>query len=285
MAYRWALALAALLAVMLTASLPVRAADAPWMQLPSTPHLPRGGASGTLDVPGARLWYAQYGTGRPVLLLHGGLANSDYWGLQVAALRKHYRVIVMDSRGHGRSSNVDQTYSYDRMSDDVVALLDHLSIAKAAIVGWSDGAVIGLDLAMHHPERVERLFAYAANTDPSGSTGDHANPVVREYLARTRIEYPHLSPTPDDYDKFFAGVRVMWRSQPQWTKPDFATIGVRTWIVDGDHDEMIKSDQARIMADWTPGAGLLIEPKVSHFAFLQNPVQFTGDVVRFLQEK
>jgi pimeloyl-ACP methyl ester carboxylesterase len=203
----------------------------------------------------------------------------------VAALRGHYRVLVMDSRGHGRSSSTDQTYSYDRMSEDVVALLDHLGIAKTAIVGWSDGADIGLDLAMHHPERVERLFAFAANTDPTGSSGDHDNPVVRGYLAQARLEYPRLSPTPGDYDKFFAGVRAMWKSQPQWTKQDFATIGVRTWIVDGDHDEMIKPDQARTMADWTPGAGLLIEPKVSHFAFLQNPDQFTGDVLRFLREK
>ena len=80
------------------------AAEYPWMRLPPTPALPKPEASGIAPVNGIRLWYAEFGHGEPVILVHGGLANSNYWGLQVPVLAAHYHVIVLDSRGHGRST-------------------------------------------------------------------------------------------------------------------------------------------------------------------------------------
>src|SRR5579863_285075 len=82
-------------------------AQSRWMQLPPTPALPKAERSGLAPVNGIRLWYAEFGHGAPVILVHGGLANSDYWGLQVAALARRYQVIVLDSRGHGRSTRTD----------------------------------------------------------------------------------------------------------------------------------------------------------------------------------
>jgi alpha-beta hydrolase superfamily lysophospholipase len=108
------------------------AADPPWLTLPPTPTLPETTQSGGAAVNGIKIWYASFGEGDPVLLLHGGLANSTYWGYQVRALQSHYRVIVMDSRGHGRSTRNDQPYGYDLMADDVIGLMDFLTIPKAA---------------------------------------------------------------------------------------------------------------------------------------------------------
>jgi pimeloyl-ACP methyl ester carboxylesterase len=143
------------------------------------------GASGSAPVNGVRLWYATFGAdqGEPVILLHGGLANSDYWGHQVRALMNRYRVVVMDSRGHGRSTRNEQPYGYDLMESDVSGLMDFLKIPKATIVGWSDGAIIGLDLAMHHQDRVAKLFAFAANSDPSGVTDIARSPVFNAFIA------------------------------------------------------------------------------------------------------
>ena len=135
----------------------------PWMVLPPTPALPEAEHSGFAPVNGVRLWYAEFGQGPPVILLHGGLANSNYWGLQVRALAPTYHVIVLDSRGHGRSSRTAAPIGYHAMASDVLALMDYLHLAKAAIVGWSDGAIIGLDITIHHPERVARIYAFAAN--------------------------------------------------------------------------------------------------------------------------
>jgi pimeloyl-ACP methyl ester carboxylesterase len=257
----------------------------PWMDLPPTPSLPKAAVSGYAPVNGIRIWYAEFGHGAPVLLVHGGLANANYWGNQVRALEGRYRVIVMDSRGHGRSTRSAAPFGYDLMASDTVALLDYLHLPKVALVGWSDGAIIGLDIAMHHPERLTKLFAFAANYDPAGVADASHSPVVAAYIARAGHEYEMLSPTPKGYSAFLAEITKMWNTQPHWTKADFAKITVPTWIVDSDHDEMITHDQPRTMADWTPNAGLLIEPEVSHFGFLQKPDQFSGDIMRFLQEK
>src|SRR5262245_62165390 len=109
-----------------------------WQELPPTPAPVPGLTTGHAEINGIRLYYAEIGHGSPVVVLHGGLANSDYLGSQVQALAARHRVIVVDSRGHGRSTRDKQPSGYDLMTDDVVALLDQLKIQKADIVGWSD---------------------------------------------------------------------------------------------------------------------------------------------------
>ena len=203
-------------------------------------------ASGTAEVNGAAIWYAMYGSGLPVVLLHGGLANSNYWGDQVPVLAQNYQVIVIDSRGHGRSTRSAAPYGYELMASDVLGVMDKLGIQKAAIVGWSDGAIIGLSLAMNHPDRVARLFAFAANSDPSGVKDVDKSPVFTEFIARGEKEYEALSATPKDYKQFVEEISAMWAKQPNWTKADLARITVRTWIVDGDHDEAIDRAQHRV---------------------------------------
>ena len=273
------------LGIALVLAVSVTAADAApqWLSLPPTPTLPKAAQSGYAPVNGIRIWYAVFGHGQPVVMLHGGLANSNYWGDQVRALQKHYQVIVMDSRGHGRSSRNKEPYGYDLMASDVVGLLDHLKIERAAIVGWSDGAIIGLDIAMKHPERVSKLFAFAANSDPSGVADIAKSDVFNAYIARAGEEYKRLSPTPADYKNFVDEITKMWETQPKWTAVDLAAIKVPTWIVDADHDEAIKRDNTEFMAANIPGAGLLIQPQVSHFSFMQDPEQFTDDVLHFLE--
>src|ERR1700758_3667714 len=112
-------------------SLGAQANAAPqWLTLSPTPSLPKAEQSGFAPVNGIKIWYASFGRGEPVILLHGGLANSDYWGDQVRALRTHYHVIVMDSRGHGRSTRDEKPYGYDLMASDVLGLRDPLKIDK-----------------------------------------------------------------------------------------------------------------------------------------------------------
>ena len=156
-----------LLLVLVLSALPVSAAER-WEELPPTPGPIHSERSGQANANGISIHYAVYGQGSPVILLHGGLANADYWGNQIKALAPHHTVIVMDSRGHGRSTRDSRPYGYDLMADDVVALMDVLKVPKADIVGWSDGAILGLDLAMRHPGRVGKIFAFAANTVTSG---------------------------------------------------------------------------------------------------------------------
>jgi pimeloyl-ACP methyl ester carboxylesterase len=258
-------------------------AEPQWMTLPTTPSLPQAAQSGYAPVNGIKIWYATFGRGEPVILLHGGLANANYWGSQVRALQSQYRVIVMDSRGHGRSSRDDKPYGYDLMASDVIGLMDFLKIPKAAIVGWSDGAIIGLDIALNHPERLTKLFAFAANSDPSGVADIAQSPVFKAFIARAEQEYEKLSPTPTEYKAFLAQIEKMWETQPNWTAADLHRIAAPVWVVDADHDEAIKRENTEFMAREIPNAELLLQPEVSHFSFLQDPEQFTADVLHFLQ--
>jgi pimeloyl-ACP methyl ester carboxylesterase len=269
----------------LLATLPALASER-WETLPPTPAPIATDRDGQAQVNGISIHHAIYGHGSPVIFLHGGLANTDYWGNQVAAVAAHHTVILMDSRGHGRSTRDARPYGYDLMADDVVALMDSLKIAKADIVGWSDGAILGIDLAMRHKDRVGKVFAFAANTVTSGlKEGVEKNPTFAAYIARAGREYVERSATPKDYNAFVEQISRMWAEQPNWSDAQLKAIDTPILVVDGDHDEGIKLEHTEYIAATIPHAGLLILPNVSHFAFLQDPRQFNFAILHFLGDE
>ena len=266
----------------------ISSAPALWQTLPPLPSLPAGTVGRHAETGGARIWFAEWGpksAAVPVLLLHGGFGNSNYYGHLIPALVAHgYRVIAMDSRGHGRSTRSDAPLTYHLMAQDVLGLLDELKISKVYVVGWSDGGIIGLDLAMTHPDRLAGLFAFGVNADVSGlKEGAGTTPVFGAYLARTAQEYQALSPTPHQWEKFSAAVTKMWETLPAYTRAELASIKVPTTIADGEFDEGIKRTHEEYMAHAIPGARLVILPDVSHFAMLQDPHAFNAAVLHFLR--
>jgi pimeloyl-ACP methyl ester carboxylesterase len=266
----------------LLASAAATQAEQQWLTLPPTPSLPKPAQSGYAAVNGIRIWYATFGHGEPVLLLHGGLANSNYWGNQVPALAGSYRVVVMDSRGHGRSTHDERPYGYDLMASDVIGLMDFLKLPKATIVGWSDGAILGLDIHPS-PRTGDQGLCLRRQLRPKRRGDIAQSTVFNAYIARAEKEYQALSPTPDQYKSFFDQISKMWETEPHFTAEQLRGITVPTWIVDADHDEAIKRENTEFMASEIPNAGLLLQPQVSHFSFLQDPRQFTSDVLHFLQ--
>ena len=271
--------------LLVVAALPTSAAER-WEVLPPTPAPIPSDHSGEANANGISIHYAIYGRGSLVILLHGGLANTDYWGNQIQALAPHHTVIAMDSRGHGRSTRDPRPHGYDLMADDVVALMDVLKVPKADIVGWSDGGILGLDLAMRHPDRVGKIFAFAANTVTSGVIdGVEKNPTFAAFIERAGHEYEEHSATPKEYDVFVEQISKMWASQPNWTDAQLKAITASVLVVDGDHDEAIKREHTEYIAATIPGAGLLILPNASHFAFLQDPGLFNYAVLHFLGDQ
>ena len=257
-----------------------------WETLPPTPAPIASHRSGQARVNGISLHYAVYGHGPTVIFLHGGLANTDYWGKQVPAVAAHHTVILMDSRGHGSSTRDARPYGYDLMADDVVALMDFLKIPKADVVGWSDGGILGIDLAMRHKDRVGKVFAFAANTVTSGVIdGVEKNPTFAAYIARAGHEYAAKSATPSEYKAFVDQISEMWVQQPNWSDAQLKAIDTPILVVDGDHDEAIKREHTGYIAATIPHAGLLILPNVSHFAFLQDPAQFNFAILHFLGDE
>src|SRR5262245_58238330 len=168
--------------------------------------LPVTDVHGYVDHEGARIWYAAYGSGPPVILLHGGLGHSGNWGYQVPALlRGGYRAVVIDSRGHGRSTRDARPFTYEQMAADVAAVMDALGLETAALVGWSDGACTALILAANAPTRVAGVFFFACNMDPSGVKPiTEPTPILRRCIGRHAQDYAGLSATPDQFDAFAA---------------------------------------------------------------------------------
>jgi pimeloyl-ACP methyl ester carboxylesterase len=252
--------------------------------------LPPAAGEGYTEVDGARIWRASYGfsapgVATPVILLHGGLGNSGNWSKQVPALvEMGYCVTLIDTRGHGRSTRDERPYSYELLADDIVAVMDDLSIGKAALVGWSDGACAALVLAARAPERVAGVFFFACNMDPSGVKEFEFTPVIGRCLSRHRQDYAQLSATPDAFDEFSEAVGRMQATEPNFSADDLAAVRVPVTVAHAERDEFIKQEHAEYLARTIPGAEFVFLPGVSHFAPLQRPRLFNEAVLAFLEK-
>ncbi|NPT55187.1 alpha/beta fold hydrolase [Paraburkholderia elongata] len=246
--------------------------------------LPVSTEEGYVEHEGARIWYASYGNGAPVILLHGGLGHSGNWGYQVPAMvDSGHRVVVIDSRGHGRSTRDTRPYMYELMASDVLAVMDTLQLDRAAMVGWSDGACVAMVLGILAPERVAGVFFFGCNMDPSGTKAFVPTPIIDRCFGRHAKDYAQLSATPDDFDAFVGAVSEMMRTQPNYSAHDLGQIHVPVAIVQSEHDEFIKLEHADYLARSIPGAALTLLHGVSHFAPLQRPAQFNRVMLAFLK--
>lgn len=245
--------------------------------------LPVTSDQGYIEHDGARIWYSSYGSGTPVILLHGGLGHSGNWGYQVPALvGTGYQVVLIDSRGHGRSTRDARPYTYELMASDLSAVMDVLHLKEASLVGWSDGACTALVFASKAPARVAGVFFFGCNMDPSGTKEFVFTPIIGRCLNRHKQDYTHLSATPDQFDGFFEAVGLMQRTQPNYSAEDLAQIKVPVMIVHSEFDEFIKREHAEYLARSIPNAEFIDLSGVSHFAPLQRPEQFNSAMLAFL---
>jgi pimeloyl-ACP methyl ester carboxylesterase len=259
------------------------AAKPRWEQLPALPAMPAPDASGDVPSGDARIHYASYGKGDVVVLLHGGFGNGDHMVFQLQALAPAHHVIVIDSRGQGRSTRGTHGLHYHQMAEDVIAVLDALKLDHAAVVGWSDGAIIGLDLAIHHGDRITKVFAFGANTNQSGMIkGGGHKPTLQAYMARATADTKRLSPAPKELDALAADLGEMWRHEPSYTDDELASIAIPVAVADGDHEEIIKRSHTESIAKRIPGAKLVIFTDASHFALWQVPDDFDRAMLDFL---
>jgi pimeloyl-ACP methyl ester carboxylesterase len=260
-------------------------ASNPWEVIPIEERLPELKMQGRIEHDGASIWFATLGDGLPVILLHGGLASSDTWGNQIRPLvASHHKVVLVDTRGHGRSTLGDKPLGYERMATDVLAVMDALHIDKAAFVGWSDGANTSLVVAMRHPERATMIYAYGASMNLKAARLDVGSaPTLKNLGQRLNSDYARLSGTPGGWDALERAVRKMQKNEPNYSTAELAAIhGPRIAIADGDHEEFITRGHTDYLAKTIPGARLIILPGVSHFAPWQSPAEFNRSMIHFL---
>ncbi len=254
-----------------------------WLSLPATPKLPKSVRQGLASINGVKIFFAQFGKGPSVLMLHGGLANSDYWGHQVEDLSRNYSITVMDTRGHGRSPFSSDRLSYEAFAKDTIALMDYLEISRTSVIGWSDGAITGLQLALTQFGRLSGLFAFGANSNLGGlKSGGAKTGVFPSFSSRCRKEYLELSPDPGKWPQLERALSTMWRSEPNYTSAQLASIKLPVTVADGEYDEIIRPEHTRQIAASISGGRLVILPRVSHFAMLQDAATFNAALREFL---
>jgi pimeloyl-ACP methyl ester carboxylesterase len=240
---------------------------------------------GMAPVNDVELYYQIHGVGTPLILLHGGLGHSGHWKNQLSALSEHYKVISVDSRGHGRSTMTEQQISFELMASDIVALMDHLEIERAHVLGWSDGGNTGLYLAIHHPKRLMKVVASGANYSPSGVRSDVGeNQKFLSYIRDAMQDYEALSPDPANWDAFFGNIGQMWAAEPDFTAEQLGSISVPVLLLDGESDEAIYTEHTIEMAGLIPIAKLTFIPGTGHFGFWEKPAEMNKAILNFLSQ-
>jgi pimeloyl-ACP methyl ester carboxylesterase len=188
---------------------------------------------------GVQIYFETFGNGEPVLVLHGGGAGClEMMQRQIRALADKYFVIAPDSRAHGRSGDGSGPLTYVQLGRDMIKVLDELNVPAANIVGWSDGGIVGLELAMHYPQRVRRLVAIGANYNVGGLIQK-----PEESLELSPLDGPCARVLPDAASWPLRVRRIvqMWRTQPNYSLADLGTIKAPTLIMAGEFDVIRRS--------------------------------------------
>lgn len=243
------------------------------------------------DVNDIRIYYESYGEGEPLLLLHGNGGSIENFIYQIPELSKHFRVIAVDSRAQGRTTDSDQEITYALMADDMSELIDMLDLGLVNVVGWSDGGNIGLELAFAHPEKVLKVVAIGANythedlmTPPDSALMDPDDPLFErtsEVLKRYSTAAERLSPDTLRLPLIAKKLEDLVAKYPNFTPEQLRTIDVPFLIVAGDHD-LINLDQTVTMFNNLPKSELFIVPHATHFVLVEHPEVVNSEIVRFL---
>ncbi len=249
-------------------------------------------AGNYIDVNGIKIYYEIYGEGEPLLLLHGNGGSIEGFVYQIPELSKHFKVIAVDSRAQGRTTDSDSEITYALMASDMSELIDKLGLGKVNVVGWSDGGNIGLELAYAHPEKVLKVVTFGANytyenfaAPPDSSVLDPEDPITRnipEMIKRMATAGPRLSPDTLRLPVIRKKLEDLMMKYPTFTPEQLRTINVPFLIVAGDHD-IISIDQTVALFSNLPKADLFIVPHASHLAPAENPELVNREVIRFLK--
>jgi len=269
---------------------------------PRPPKVPTMTTTGHAPVNGLQLYYEIHGTGEPLIVLHGALGSVEMFGPNVETLAANRQVIAVDLQAHGRTADIARPLTYEAMGDDIAALIDHLRLGTADVMGYSLGGGVALQTALRHPEKVRRLVVVSAVFQrdawfPEVRTGmDHLGPQLADMMKPSPVyqRYTKLSPRPD-----FAGllgkVGALVKQDYDWTG-EVGKLGP-TLIVVGDADGMSPARAAEMFArlgggqrdpGWDGSATrspsqLAILPGVTHYDMPVRP-ELAATVERFLAQ-
>lgn len=232
-------------------------------------------ASGTFTHDGVTFYYETYGEGEPLVVIHGNGGSIGSMGKQIAFFSPRYKVIAMDSRDQGKTTDSAGPVTYEQMADDVAALLDHLKSGPADIVGWSDGGIEALLLGLRHPDKVKKLVAMAANLNPDPSS------FAPELAALSDPNAPPPEEPKTPEAKRAAKMGELIATQPHIDPATLANVKAPTLVMSGDMD-LISLEHTLQIYNSLPNANLAVLPNATHMSPWNDSDLFNATVQRFL---
>ena len=249
---------------------------------PSSPPAIRYGsnpaAGHTFTHEGVRFYYEVYGVGESVLLVHGNGGSIADLAAQIAHFRKRYRVIAMDSRNQGKTGDSPDKITYEMMADDLAALLDHLNVGPVNVLGWSDGAIEALLLALRQPSKVKKIAAMAANLNPSERA---LRPEVIT-LARSMMEAVPATERETPKGRREMAVARLLFEEPHIDVRALEALNAPTLVLAGDHD-IIRDEHTVEIYQHIPNSQWAIFPNATHMMPFDDPALFNATVERFFR--
>lgn len=235
-------------------------------------------AGRTFTHDGVKLYYEVYGTGDPLLLVHGNGGSISDLTAQIAFFRTRYRVIAMDSRDQGKSADTPDALTYETMTDDLAALLDHLKTGPVNVFGWSDGGIEALLLGIRHPAKVKKIAAMAANLNPS----DRAIYPEVLGLVKTMLEGVPAAARSTPEGKREIKVTGMMLAEPNIDVKALEAIKAPTLVLAGDHD-LIRDEHTLDIFHHIPNSQLAILPNATHMIPFDDAALFNAVLERFFR--
>jgi pimeloyl-ACP methyl ester carboxylesterase len=241
-----------------------------------------------VTIGGLNTWYDESGSGDPVVLLHGGMCTNETWGAQIPAFAERFRVVAPERRGHGHTADVDGPLTYADMATDTIGFLEKVVGRPAHLVGWSDGGIVGLLVAIARPDLVAKLVVIGTNYDAAGIAAE-----AEEALANLTPDGPemqmfrslyemHSPDGPEHWPVVFAKFIEMAQGEPQIPVDDLARIAARTLVLVGD-DDMIAFDHTLALFRAIPSSELAVVPGTSHAVVIEKPDLLNRIVLDFLE--
>jgi pimeloyl-ACP methyl ester carboxylesterase len=231
-----------------------------------------------LKTRGFNMYYETYGKGAPLLFIHGNGGSIDNFTYQIPFFAKNYRVILADSRAQGKSIDTQDSLTYEMMADDFNALLDSLRLDSAYVIGWSDGGINGLLLAMRHPDKVKKMAVTGANLWPDSSAVD---PTVYKIVLDDYIEKSKAKLTPALKQELKLGRLLSF--EPHITTEQLKKIQCPTLVIGGDHDVLLP-EHTLLIAKSIPKSYLWILPDSGHSTPISYSDDFNFVVERFFKK-
>jgi pimeloyl-ACP methyl ester carboxylesterase len=235
------------------------------------------------DIRGFKMYYETYGKGEPLVIIHGNGGSINNFLYQIPYFAKNYQVIIADSRAQGKSVDHADSLSYEMMTDDLNALLDKLNLKSCYVIGWSDGGIEGLMLAMRHPEKVKKLAVTGANLWPDTSAVD---PFVYNYAAKMNVMgrdsiKKMKNPTPEMKNQL--KLLHLLTYEPHIKVEELKKITCPTLVIGGDHD-VIVTKHTMLIAQSIAQSYLWIIPNSGHSTPIFKKDQFNEVVSDFFSK-